>query len=73
MAKFVVSVEEKLCRSFIVEAESSLAAKYRLFDAYFNGNISLNAEDNWLHAEIETEWEAEDDDLEYYENLDDIL
>lgn len=73
MAKYVVTVEETLRRSFIVEAKSSLAAENRLRDAYMDGDVVLDGND-FCHAEFGTEWEADDeDDIDRYDDLDDIL
>ena len=72
MAKFVVTVEEILRRSYIVEAKNSLAAENRLRNAYMDEDVVLDADD-WCHAEFETEWEATEDDIRCYKNLDDVL
>ncbi len=58
--KYAVKIVETLTKVEIVEAEDWLEAQDKVEDAYYNGNIILNADNSAVDMELEN-------DSEFYE------
>ena len=70
MGFYVVNVTENLSRSFIVEANNAEEAENKLHDAYTKECFLLDGWD-WIGCDVTTEHEADEGDIEHYDDLND--
>lgn len=66
--KYLVRVTETLSQSFIVEADNRGDAADKVYEAYDNGEISLEYDDYDGH-DVEVVRKADETDTKYYDEL----
>lgn len=66
--KYVVSISVRLSRGVIIDAESAEAAEAKAYDLLDSEKVILGSDDSCAETECNTIREADEDELEYYEN-----
>ena len=55
--KYAIKVTELLVRTVVVEAENYLEAEDKVANAYYKGNLQLNADNSAVDLELENDTE----------------
>ena len=55
--KYAIKVTELLVRTMVVEAEDYLEAEDKVANAYYKGNLQLNADNSAVDLELENDTE----------------